>query len=300
VTTTTNSSTSELFHEGPGPLRDDHARPSVQKGGSGARLAPLDGSSRRRRFFRSRLSGWVLILVILAGWQVSSFIVYVPTISSPDKIATTWVQQIFAGQLLWSLLETLRTMAIGFVIAVPLGIVIGFLMGRIRVVWGLLEPLVELLRLTPATAVIPVFILFLGIGDPMKIAVFLVSSIFPLIMTSYAGARSVSQTLRETAQTYRLNWIQTQREVALPAAIPFILVGMRQALGLSLVMAVVIGMLAGNSGVGFFILMAQQALNIQALLAGVFTVALVGYGFNALFLLLERRYTRWRRTDSSF
>ena len=202
------------------------------------------------------------------------------------------------GDLLPALLETLRTMAIGYAIALPVGIAIGFLMGRVRIVWATLEPLVEILRLTPATAVIPVFILFLGLGDPMKIAVFLLAAIFPVLLNSYAGARSVSRILRETAQTFRLGWWRTQWEVALPAAIPFILVGARQALGLSLVMAVVIGMLAGNGGIGYYILMAQQALNIPQLFAAVATVAAVGYGLNALFLALERRFTRWRRTDA--
>jgi len=268
-----------------------------------ATLADAAVTPRRRtplaRYFRSRAWGWTVVAVIVAVWQISSFFVYIPTISSPQQILQTWWTEATAGKLIESLLETLRTMGIGFSIAVPVGIAIGFLMGRVRVIWATLEPLVELLRLTPATAVIPVFILFLGLGDPMKIGVFLLSAIFPLVLTSFAGARSVSRTLRETAQTFRLTWLQTQLEVALPAAVPFILVGMRQALGMSLVMAVVIGMLAGNDGIGFYILMAQQALNIKALFAAVLTVALVGYGFNAVFLALERRFTRWRRTDTT-
>jgi len=262
-------------------------------------LAAATRGPRLRRLGRSRLIGWGVVVALVLVWEISSWIQYVPTISSPSKIASVWWAEVTGGTLLVQLLETLRTMAIGLGIAAPLGIAIGFLMGRVRVIWALLEPLVEILRLTPATAVIPVFILFFGIGDAMKIGVFLLAAIFPLLLTSYAGARSVSTTLRQTAQTYRLGWWQTQWEVALPAAVPFILVGARQALGMSLVMSVVIGMLAGNSGIGFYILMAQQALNIPALFAAVFTVAIVGYVFNAIFLALERRTTRWRRTDTS-
>lgn len=253
---------------------------------------------QRSRPRPSRLIGWLLIVALIVTWEISSLIHYVPSISSPDRIAIVWWQRMADGTLLTALLQTLGTMAIGFGIAVPLGIAIGFLMGRVRFMWALLEPLVEVIRLTPVTAIIPVFILFLGIGDQMKITVFVLASIFPLIITSYSGARSVSQTLSETARTYRLSWVQTQLEIALPASLPYILVGMRQALGTSLIMAVVVGMLAGNNGIGYYILMAQQALNVPVLLAAVFTVAAVGYLFNLIFLLIERRTMRWRRTDT--
>lgn len=260
---------------------------------------PPRGGRKGARFLRSRASGWVLVVLVVAFWQVSSQIHFDPTLSAPDRIATTWWHEVTQGTLLAQLGTTLRTMAIGFVIAVPLGVAIGFLMGRSRVVWGLLEPSVEILRLTPVTAILPIFVLFLGVEESMKIAVFLVAGIFPLIINSYAGARSVSKVLSETAQTYRLGWWQTQREIALPAAAPYILVGMRQALGISLVLAVVVGMLAGNDGIGYYILLAQQQFNINQLLAGVVTVAFVGYVLNSVFLVLERRTMRWRRASVS-
>jgi ABC-type nitrate/sulfonate/bicarbonate transport system permease component len=250
-----------------------------------------------RRFARSRVSGWTLVVLLVVFWQVWSTIHFDPTISSPDRIARTWWHEVTSGTLLSQLGRTLQTMAIGFGIALPLGVGIGFLMGRSRVVWGLVEPTVEIMRLTPVTATLPIFVLYLGIGQSMKIAVFLVAGIFPLIINSYAGARSVSKVLSETAQTYRLNWLQTQREIALPAATPYILVGMRQALGVSLVLAVVVGMLAGNDGIGYYILLAQEQFNINRLLAAVITVAFVGYGLNSIFLILERRTMRWRRAS---
>jgi ABC-type nitrate/sulfonate/bicarbonate transport system permease component len=249
------------------------------------------------RFLRSRAAGWTVVVLLVVAWKFSSEIHFDPTISSPDRVAKAWWQEVTHGDLLDQLASTLRTMGIGFAIAVPLGVGIGFLMGRSRIVWGLLEPTVEILRLTPVTATLPIFVLFLGIGESMKIAVFLVAGIFPLIINAYAGARSVSKVLSETAQTFRLGWWQTQREIALPAATPYILVGMRQALGISLVLAVVVGMLAGNDGIGYYILLAQQQFNINKLLAAVITVAVVGYVLNSIFLVLERRTMRWRRAS---
>lgn len=249
-------------------------------------------------YFRSRALGWTLVFAILGGWQLASAFSYDPAISDPSNIASAWWQQVTHGSLPGALAGSLKTMVIGFVIAVPLGVTIGFLMGRSRVVWGLLEPLVEIIRLTPVTAILPVYVLFFGIGTSMQIAVFLTAGLFPLIINSYAGAQGVSKILGETAQTFQLNWFQTQREIALPYAIPYILVGMRQALGMSLVFAVVIGMLVGESGIGYYILGAQQDFDVSQLLAGVVSVAAVGYLFNAIFLIAERRATRWRRAQT--
>lgn len=250
------------------------------------------------RYFTSRAFGWTLVLLIIAFWQVSSLIRYVPSLSSPSRILGAFYDELFrGGTLLEQLLLTLRTMAIGLAFAFPLGVVIGFLMGRVRVVWGALEPIVEIVRLTPATAILPILILFLGLGDAMKTSIFLITAIFPLILNSYAGARSVSRTLAETASTFQLTWMETQTQIALPAALPFILVGIRQAIGQSLVIAVVVGIITGNDGIGYYILFHQQAFNVPSLLAGVLAIAAVGYLLNAAFLVLEKRLVSWRSTD---
>lgn len=249
------------------------------------------------RYSHSRAIGWTLVVLIIVAWQIKATVAFDPTISSPSRIAVTWWEQVTTGDLLSELASTLRVMAIGLVLAVPIGVSVGFLMGRSRIVWGILEPPIEVMRITPITAVLPIFILYFGIEDQMKIAVFLVAGVFPMIINSYAGARSVSKVLHETALTFRLNWWQTQREVALPSAAPFILVGLRQALGISLVLAVVVGMLAGNSGIGYYIMKSQQEFDMSRLLAAVVTVAAVGYVLNAIFLVVERRITHWRRVS---
>ncbi len=247
-----------------------------------------------RHFLRSRGFGWSVLACLIAAWQISAWIDYNPTVSSPALIGETLAVELWGGDLLKAMLDTLRLLCIGFVIAAPIGVGLGFLMGRVRIVWALLEPVIEIARAKPTTAIIPVLILFFGVGDLMKILVFLLSAVFPLLMTAYAGARSLSRTLKETAQTFQLGWWATQWEVALPAAAPYILVGIRQALGTSLMMSVVVGMVAGNDGIGYYILEAQQAFNIRKLLAATVLVALVGYTINAIFLFLESYLARRR------
>ena len=252
-----------------------------------------------RAFVRSRALGWSIVIALLILWQIAATAVVMPELPPLTAIFAEFRAQAASGELTSALLDTLKVSGIGFVLATVIGTTIGFLMGRVRPIWAAAEPPVELLRQLPVTALLPLLILYLGIGDQMRITVVVLVASFPIILNSFAGARSLSRTMRMTAQTFRLSWLQTQIEIGLPAALPFILVGMRQALGMTLVMAVVTGMLAGNSGIGYFILQAQQVLNVRALFAGIFTIAAIGYALNLVFLLTERHFTRWRRIGAA-
>lgn len=249
-------------------------------------------------YFRSRAFGWTLVAIGVACWQIVSALHPMPQLPPLSEIGAVWLEQLRSGDLLTALLDTLRITALGYLAATFTGVLLGFLMGRATVVWAGAEPIVELLRQLPITALLPLLILYLGIGDSFKIVIVMLAATFPILLNTYAGARSVSRTMRMTAQTFQLSWIQAQLEIGLPASLPYILVGMRQALGVTLVIAVVTGMLAGNSGIGYFVLQAQQVLDVKALFAGIFTVAAVGYLLNAIFLLLERRVMRWRALSS--
>ncbi len=269
--------------------------------GRAALVAPLRmrTASVAKRYFASRAFGWTMVVLGMLLWQGVSSVYRMPQLPPLTEIAAVWLDQITNGDLPAALLDTLRITALGYSIATIIGILLGFLMGRVAVVWGGAEPFVELLRQIPISALLPLLILYLGIGDSFKIVIVVLAATFPILLNSFAGARSISRTMRMTAQTFQLNWLQTQIEIGLPAALPYILVGLRQALGVTLVIAVVTGMLAGNSGIGYFILQAQQVLDVKTLFAGIFTIAAVGYVLNALFLVVEQRLTRWRMLGST-
>lgn len=252
-----------------------------------------------RSYLSSRAFGWTIVVALLLLWQLVSTAYRMPQLPPLTEIAKVWLDQIVNGNLLTAVADTMRITAIGYLTATVVGVTLGFLMGRVAIVWGAAKPVVELLRQIPITALLPLLILYLGIGDGFKIVIVVLAAVFPILLNSFAGARSLSRTMRMTAETFQLNWLQTQIEIGLPAALPYILVGMRQALGVTLVLAVVTGMLAGNSGIGYFILQAQQVLDVRSLFAGIFTIAAIGYFLNALFLIVEQRLTRWRSLAST-
>jgi ABC-type nitrate/sulfonate/bicarbonate transport system permease component len=247
------------------------------------------------RLLSSRLLGVAVVVALLGVWQFIAVAGLVDRALLPPvtTIFHAWYRGLFEGDLLSSLGETLVHMMIGYVLAAIAGLILGVLMGRSRLFYALVEPLVELIRPVPVPAFIPLLILFLGIEGSLKIVVVFVGALFPILLGAYAGVTSVPQTMRETAQTFGLTGWQTVREIVIPCAAPNIFVGLRTSLAISLIVATVAEMISGTGGIGYAMLQAEQALHIADLYAGIFTLAIVGYALNALFLVVDRLALHW-------
>ncbi|CUX71794.1 MULTISPECIES: ABC transporter permease [Agrobacterium] len=243
-----------------------------------------------------RTSGWIAVILLLVSWELSVRLGFIalPSVPALSKVATTWWLEASSGRLISELGSTLGLMAVGYGLAAIIGIVIGLAMGSSKVIWELLEPFVELLRPLPISALVPLLILFLGIDAALKVTAVTLGAVFPILVNTYAGVRSVTPTLRETAKTFELSRWRTLIAVVFPHASPYIFVGLRTSLAISLIISVFAEMIAGSAGMGFFILQAQQTLSVQKLYAGVLTLAVVGYVLNALFLRLENLVLPWR------
>jgi ABC-type nitrate/sulfonate/bicarbonate transport system permease component len=258
-------------------------------------IGARSGPGPARRLAGTRLTGVLFIAVLLGLWQLltATKVYQSPNVPELSAILTRWYQDVRSGPLISDVIVLLRTTAIGFALAAAVGIVLGILMARIRFVWALLEPVIELLRPIPIAAFIPILVLFLGIQDKMKIGAIFFAGIFPILLNAYAGASSVSPSMRDTARTFRLSWLQTTKEIIVPAAAPLIFVGLRISMSICLIIAVVAEMIAGNNGLGYFILNSEQMFDIQDMYVGIFTIALVGYLLNFVFLLIEKTILRW-------
>ena len=171
-------------------------------------------------------------------------------------------------------------------------------MGYYRALYNLFEPLVEVLRPIPGPAYLPVLVLFVGIGHEMKVVLILVASFFPILLNTYSGVRSIDPVQFDTARTLGLTTLQTFRELVLPAAMPQILTGMRISLAISLILAILAEMIVSTDGLGYFTLLAQRTFKVTDMYAGIFTLALLGYVLNRVFLLIEGRLIRWHHESS--
>jgi ABC-type nitrate/sulfonate/bicarbonate transport system permease component len=247
-----------------------------------------------------RAPGFVLIAVLLVLWELSSAEGLVDPVSVPrvSAIFTSWFQSIVGGELFIQLVPTLWRIAVGFALAVVVAIPLGLLMGSIPFVYRLLEPITEFVRPIPSSAYIPVAILFLGIGDEMKIFVIFVGCLFPILLNTYGGVRDIDPILVDTGRTFGISRAMGLWQIMLPAALPSILTGMRISLGIALIVSVVSEMISGNSGIGYFILDMQRVFRVPEMFAGIFTLGVVGYLINFAFLRVEGRFLRWRGTPN--
>jgi ABC-type nitrate/sulfonate/bicarbonate transport system permease component len=247
-----------------------------------------------------RAPGFVLFALPLLLWEFSSAQGLVDPVSVPrvSAIFTSWFQSIADGELFVQLMPTLWRIAIGFALAVVVAIPLGLLMGSIPFVYRLLEPITEFIRPIPSSAYIPVAILFLGIGDEMKIFVIFVGCLFPILLNTYGGVRSIDPVLVDTGRTFGISRSMGLWQILLPAALPNILTGMRISLGIALIVSVVSEMISGNSGIGYFILDMQRVFRVPEMFAGIFTLGVVGYLINFAFLRIERRFLCWRSTSN--
>src|SRR5215212_2004365 len=247
----------------------------------------------------SRISGLLLILLLLAFWEFSAlYLVHTPTWPPVTRIFDAWIENVGDGTIPGHLIATLWRQMLGYGLAAVIGIMLGLAMGYYRVLYNLFEPLVEVLRPIPGPAYLPILVLFVGIGHEMKVTLIFLASLFPILLNTYSGVRSIDRVQFDTARTLGLTTLQTFRELVLPAASPQILTGMRISLAISLILAILGEMIVSNDGLGYFVLLAQRTFKVPDMYAGIFTLALLGYVLNRLFLMIESRLIRWH-TESS-
>jgi NitT/TauT family transport system permease protein len=260
--------------------------------GSDAKAKPM---RRRAMPWNTRWLGVAFIAVLLLMWEAAAATGTMPSLSFPrmsDILVTLW-GLVISGEILRELGDSMWRMFAGYFIGVSLGILLGLLMGYVRVFYNLLEPITEVLRPIPSPAYLPIVILFLGIDDEMKIFMIAFASLFPVLINTYSGVRSVDPIQLQTARTFGVAGRKLVWQIVLPAASPYIFTGMRVSLAVALIVMVISEMVAASSGIGFFILSAQRGFKIREMFAGVLTLAIVGYVLNRLFVAIENRVLAW-------
>jgi len=241
--------------------------------------------------------GMLVLALLLGGIEaaVDHGLVRRALLPPPSAIGPVLWGLLESGEFLGPMLDTLRLVFAGFALGSALGVALGLAMGWFPAIHRLLEPLVELLRPIPKAALVPALMLFLGLGDTMKITSVTLAVLFPVLLNTLQGVRGTDRVMLDAARTHGWPTRHILAHLVLPAALPFILAGMRVALGLAMVLAVLSEMLTGQGGLGFLILDMQRSFLIRQMYAWVAILAVVGLSLNSLFLLAERRLLHWQR-----
>ena len=191
------------------------------------------------------------------------------------------------------MISTLAAFAAGLLCAAVAGILVGTLMGAIPLVYDALRTIVELLRPIPSVAMIPLAILFLGLGTSMRVAVVAYASFWPLLISTLYGVRAVDPVALDTARTFGVGPVASLYRVTLPAALVSIATGLRVSASIALVVTVTTELVAGNSGLGFYVAQTEQAGQLPSMYAAIVLTGILGYAINAAFSWIERRVVFW-------
>jgi NitT/TauT family transport system permease protein len=240
------------------------------------------------------------ILALLLTWEVLPRLHLVePAFLPPLSVvlATGW-ELIRSGEL-WSHIQASMSRAmIGFALSIVSGVPLGLLMGWYKGFERAVSPLLEALRNTAALALLPVFILLLGIGEASKISLIVYACAWPVLLNTLSGVRNVDPLLIKFGRTMGLSPLQLFRKVILPAAVPTIFVGVRLAGATSLVVLVAAEMIGAKAGLGYLIIYSQYNFQIPHMYLGIITITLIGILFNELLVHIERRFTSWKPTTN--
>jgi ABC-type nitrate/sulfonate/bicarbonate transport system permease component len=246
--------------------------------------------SRRALLVAVEIGVSALIVALLWIWTAGAGSYYYPPLGDVlTAFKDTWLFERFGEDVIPSLLR----LGAGYAIAVVAGIALGVLLGRRPALRRMASPIIEFMRAIPAPALIPFAILVLGVEDDAKIFLIAVVCIFPVLLNTIDGVAGVEPTLLDTTTVYRIGTVDRLRLVVLPAAAPQIFAGLRTSLSLSLILMVISEMVASANGIGYFILEAQRSFAITEMWSGILLLGLLGYLFNFVFTLVERRILAW-------
>lgn len=252
---------------------------------------------------RGRLSDWLLALVlpvvaliVYDVWARGAQDFFFPPL---DEIGSVFAEDWLFTLVPSDLLPSLGRMLTGYALAVLLGVALGMVLGLSRTLSTALDPVLQFLRALPPPALIPVSLLVFGAGDSAKIFLIVLGAIWPVLLNTVDGVRSVDQTALDMARSYRIPAYARLTRLVLPSALPRIFAGARTALAIAIILMVVSELIGADNGVGYYVQLAQRGFNIPEMWAGTLLLGLLGFAFNAVFVAIERRVLQWHLAITS-
>ncbi|GGF11847.1 ABC transporter permease [Subtercola lobariae] len=234
------------------------------------------------------------VIGVTAWWILSaqkpSF--YFPSLATIwDRFVHTWL----LGGATAEIWPTLSSLFLGYAAATLVGITLGVVFALLPSVNRFFAPLLEFVRAVPGLALIPLFVIALGVGIETKIGLVIFGAVWPILLNTVDGIRSQDLTIRDTVFSYRLRFRDRLFRVVLPSASPQIMAGMKVSLSISVIVVIATEMVVSINGIGNFLLKAQAGFDLTGMWSGLILMGIIGYLLNVIFELVERRVLRWHR-----
>lgn len=240
------------------------------------------------------------VLVAIAAWELLRAAGVLPRDLAPSfaKIAPTFFDETFSGDLGTALFETLRSWAAGMGVTLLIGIPVGLLVGLSRWADAATTLLFDFLRPVPAVAFVPVAVVFFGLGVRMQVFLICIAAVWPIILNTRFGVRDVDPMQLDVARTVGIGPVRRLWRVTLPAALPAIFTGVRTSASIAVVLTVVSEIVASNTGIGGYLATAQQDNLPAEAFAGLLMAGIFGYAVHLATEPLEARVLGWHREST--
>lgn len=244
--------------------------------------------SQSRKFFL-QLSGVAIVLIL---WEIAGQILGELLLAPPSQVAVTYVKLLLDGEMLAKLAGSLRQMLVGFVLACLVGMPLGAMMGRSRLVDALVHPWISMIVVTSVAALVPIFMLLFGTGFEFRVAIVFAATIGYIVLTTYHGARGIDPKMIDVARSFSTGRIDFYRKVILPALFPYLITGARLGL-VHAIRAMVVAEMFVIVGYGGLIFQTGLDLSTAPILSYLITIMIVSIGANLALSWIGRRYAPW-------
>jgi len=277
----------------------DSAAPVIRLERSAAETAPVTRIPFRGAGFELRtyrLAAVVAFALILVAWELASYYRLASPLlmPSPSAVFTAFRDLVASGDLFRHMGASLYRIGLGWTIGTAAGVIVGLLMGISSLARSVGVPMVSAIFPIPKISLLPLLILWLGIGELSKVATIALGVFFPTVISTYAGVDGVPRNLIRMAQSFGLQMSAIIRTIVLPGALPGMLAGARISSSIALLLVVSAEMIGANEGIGTFVLNAGNLMQTDQLLVGVAMLAVLGLTISTVLTRLERWLLRWR------
>lgn len=235
-----------------------------------------------------------VLLIAVAEWGTRTGWISALTLPRPSDVLATFTELYQSGLLFKHLLPSLSRLIVGAILGTTVGISIGILIGLFSYIRSGLVPVVAALFPIPKIALLPLFVIWFGIGEGSKYALIAFGTLTPIVVATYGAVDNVDRTLIRMGQSFGLSWWSIVRKIVIPGAMPGILSGLRISLAIAIILLVAAEMLGAEYGIGAYILEAGSLYDLERLFVGVVILSVIGVLVSALIGLMEKRLLRWR------
>ena len=244
---------------------------------------------------RGRLIAALLALALIGVWEVlaRTHLISGTFLPAPSVILRTLADGVLSGEMLRALRVTLLRVLGGLVLGGSAGLVLGLAMGSSRSIRLVADPVIAALHPVPKLALLPLFMMFFGLGESSKIIVVAAAAFFPMLLSAMAGVRQINQVHFDVARSYGASRRQMLTRVVLPGSLPMVLMGTRLAANVAFLSAIAVEMVSASTGLGAQLWFSWQVLRVDLLFATITVIALLGVGLSAVLRGLARRGAPW-------